>query len=73
MSLYRNILVALDGSADSRTALRHAVTLARDQNAKLTLLTVAVAVPLNTIFGLAAAWALRLFRKNGLATVPHRE
>jgi nucleotide-binding universal stress UspA family protein len=40
MSLYHHILVALDGSADSRTALRHAVTLARDQNAKLTLLTV---------------------------------
>ena len=40
MSIYRHILVGLDGSADSRTALRHAVTLARDQNAKLTLLTV---------------------------------
>lgn len=40
MSVYRNILVALDGSADSKTALRHAVTLARDQHAKLTLLTV---------------------------------
>ena len=40
MSLYHNILVALDGSADSRTALKHAVTLARDQHAKLTLLTV---------------------------------
>jgi nucleotide-binding universal stress UspA family protein len=40
VSLYHHILVALDGSADSRTALKHAVTLARDQNAKLTLLTV---------------------------------
>ncbi|MBS1888905.1 MAG: universal stress protein [Actinobacteria bacterium] len=40
MSVYHHILVALDGSADSRTALRHAVTLAREQNAKLTLLTV---------------------------------
>jgi nucleotide-binding universal stress UspA family protein len=40
VSLYHHILVALDGSADSRTALRHAVTLAEDQNAKLTLLTV---------------------------------
>jgi nucleotide-binding universal stress UspA family protein len=40
LSIYRHILVALDGSADSRTALRHAVSLAEDQNAKLTLLTV---------------------------------
>jgi nucleotide-binding universal stress UspA family protein len=40
VSVYRQILVALDGSADSQTALRHAITLARDQNAKLTLLTV---------------------------------
>jgi nucleotide-binding universal stress UspA family protein len=40
LSIYHHILVALDGSADSKTALRHAVTLARDQNAKLTLLTV---------------------------------
>jgi nucleotide-binding universal stress UspA family protein len=40
LSIYHHILVALDGSADSRTALRHAVTLARDQNATLTLLTV---------------------------------
>jgi nucleotide-binding universal stress UspA family protein len=40
VSVYRHILVALDGSADSQTALRHAVTLAREQNAKLTLLSV---------------------------------
>lgn len=40
VSTYHHILVALDGSADSQTALRHAVMLARDQNAKLTLLSV---------------------------------
>jgi nucleotide-binding universal stress UspA family protein len=40
VSVYHHILVALDGSADSQTALRHAITLARDENAKLTLLTV---------------------------------
>ena len=45
MSIYRHILVALDGSADSKTALRHAVALARDQNAKLTLMTVVPHTP----------------------------
>ncbi len=45
MSVYRHILVALDGSADSKTALRHAVILARDQNAKLTLMTVVPHAP----------------------------
>jgi nucleotide-binding universal stress UspA family protein len=45
VSIYRHILVALDGSADSKTALRHAVTLARDQNAKLTLLTIVPHTP----------------------------
>ncbi|MFN8163669.1 MAG: universal stress protein [Solirubrobacterales bacterium] len=41
MSLYRNILVAHDGSADADAALRHAAALAGDQNARITLLTVA--------------------------------
>jgi nucleotide-binding universal stress UspA family protein len=45
VSVYRHILVALDGSADSKTALRHAVTLARDQNAKLTLMTIVPHTP----------------------------
>jgi nucleotide-binding universal stress UspA family protein len=41
MACYHQILIALDGSPDAETALRHAATLARDQHARLTLLTVA--------------------------------
>lgn len=41
MACYRSILVALDGSPDGYAALEHAATLARDQNAPLTLLSVA--------------------------------
>jgi nucleotide-binding universal stress UspA family protein len=40
MSCYRRILVAHDGSADADAALEHAIRLARDQHACLTLLTV---------------------------------
>lgn len=40
MGCYRTILVGIDGSPDAAAALRHAVSLARDQHAKLILLTV---------------------------------
>jgi nucleotide-binding universal stress UspA family protein len=42
---YRTILVAVDGSPDAAAALRHAQSLARDQHARLILLTVVPAAP----------------------------
>jgi nucleotide-binding universal stress UspA family protein len=40
MGCYHKILVALDGSPDAESALMHAISLARDQHARITLLTV---------------------------------
>jgi nucleotide-binding universal stress UspA family protein len=45
VSIFHRILVAYDGSHDSQAALELAVDLARDQSARLTLLTVVPDVP----------------------------
>src|SRR4051794_19057537 len=44
-SVYRNILVAVDGSPDADAALAHAAALARDQHARLTLVTAVPQLP----------------------------
>lgn len=58
MSLYHSILVAIDGSDDARAALDHAVELARDQHARLTLLTVVPPLPPAAILGGASPGTL---------------
>jgi nucleotide-binding universal stress UspA family protein len=43
--VFLNILVAVDKSSSSRRALEHAIEIARVMNSKLTLITVAPALP----------------------------
>lgn len=45
MGCYRTILAGVDGSRDAGAALRHAATLARDQHARLVVLTVIPSSP----------------------------
>src|SRR3954449_13371818 len=54
-SLYRNILVAVDGSPDADAALAHAGELARDQRARLTLLTAIPPMPATALLATGAA------------------
>lgn len=55
MACYHRILVAVDGSPDAAAALRHAATLARDQNARITLLTVVPPAPQPVAVGATAS------------------
>jgi nucleotide-binding universal stress UspA family protein len=54
-SVYRNILVAVDGSPDAEAALTHASALARDQRARLTLLTAIPPMPATALLATGAA------------------
>jgi nucleotide-binding universal stress UspA family protein len=54
-SVYRNILVAVDGSPDAEAALEHASALARDQRARLTLLTIIPPMPATAMLASGAA------------------
>lgn len=53
-SVYRNILVAVDGSPDAEAALDHAAELARDQHARLTLVTAIPQLPATALLASGA-------------------
>src|SRR3954471_12297581 len=54
-SVYRNILVAVDGSPDAEAALAHAGERARGQRGRLTLLTVIPPTPATALLATGAA------------------
>ncbi|MGD0386156.1 MAG: universal stress protein [Solirubrobacteraceae bacterium] len=74
MSVFHRILVAYDGSQDSDAALALAVSLARDQSAQLTLLTVVPDVPLPVTSVAVGAYDLNGVyletQQNAQATIP---
>jgi nucleotide-binding universal stress UspA family protein len=74
MSVFHRILVAYDGSQDSRAALELAVEIARDQGAQLTILTVVPDVPVAVTSVAAGPYDLKSvyveLQENARATVP---
>ena len=55
--MFKNILVAIDGSADSEQALAQAIDLAASQHARLTIFSAAVGPPSTAYIGGGAAVA----------------
>jgi nucleotide-binding universal stress UspA family protein len=53
--MFRNVLVAIDGSAHADQALRHAIDLAESEHARLTLMTAASEVPPTTFLAAGGA------------------
>jgi nucleotide-binding universal stress UspA family protein len=56
--MFRNVLVVVDSTVDSREALRQAVDLAQREHSRLTLITVEQRLPACAYFGAAAALPL---------------